>query len=71
MGKEIRYRREIGTALTEEQIKRIEAARDFEDEYDDDCPVIDPIQTPELYRALVQATGERNRRTEKLLRELA
>ncbi len=71
MGKEIRYTRQIGTPLTEEQIARIEAARDFEDEYDEDCPEIDPVKTPELYEALRKATAERNRRIERVLREAA
>ena len=57
MGKEIRYVRKVGTKLTAEQIKRIEASRKFEDEYDEDCPEIDPVKTPELYEALVKATG--------------
>jgi hypothetical protein len=71
MGKEIRYVRKTGTELTAEQIERIEAARQFEDEYDEDCPEIDPIKTPELYEALVKATAERNRRVDKILREAA
>ena len=71
MGKEIRYTRVMGTELTPEQIERIEAARSFEDEYDEDCPEIDPVKTPELYEALVKATGERNKRVSKLLREFA
>ncbi|MBQ3374743.1 MAG: hypothetical protein IJG40_16590 [Oscillospiraceae bacterium] len=71
MGKEVRYIRTMGTELTPEQIERIEASRNFEDEYDEDCPEIDPVKTPELYQALVKATGERNRRISKMLRELA
>jgi hypothetical protein len=71
MGKEIRYVRKTGTELTAEQIERIEAARQFEDEYDEDCPEIDPIKTPELYEALVKATAERNRRVDRILREAA
>ena len=71
MGKEIRFRRVMGTELTPEQIERIEAARDFEDEYDEDCPEIDPVKTPELYEALVKATGERNKRIANFLREFA
>ena len=71
MEQEIRYTRVCGTALTDEQIARIEASRDFEDEYDEDCPEIDPDKTPELFDALVRATSERNRRIEKLLKELA
>ena len=71
MGKEIRYVRKTGTELTAEQIERIEAAREFEDEYDEDCPEIDPVKTPELYEALVKATAERNRRVDRILREAA
>ena len=57
MGKEIRYVRKTGTELTAEQIERIEAARDFEDEYDEECPEIDPVKTPELFEALIKATA--------------
>ena len=71
MGKEIKYTRKIGTPLTEEQIARIEAARDFEDEYDEDCPEIDPVKTPALFEAMAKATAERNRRTDRVLREAA
>ena len=71
MGKEIRYVRKTGTELTAEQIERIEAAREFEDEYDEDCPEIDPVKTPELFEALVKATAERNRRVDRILREAA
>ena len=52
MGKEIRYTREIGTPLTEDEIRMIRAARDFEDEYDEDNPPIDPEVTPALYAAI-------------------
>ena len=38
------------------------AAASMQDEYDEDNPEIDPIHTPELYAALLQAAGERNRR---------
>ena len=31
-------------------------------EYDEDNPPIDPITTPELYNAMMQAVAERNRR---------
>ena len=71
MGKEIRCVRKAGTELTAEQIERIEAAREFEDEYDEDCPEIDPVKTPELFEALVKATAERNRRVDRILREAA
>lgn len=71
MGKEIKYVRKTGTELTAEQIERIEAARDFEDDYDEDCREIDLIKTPELYEALVKATTERNRKADRILREAA
>ena len=68
---EVRYTRISGTELTEEQIARIEASREFEDEYDEDCPEIDPVKTPELFEALLKATAKRNKRVEKLLKEFA
>ncbi len=71
MGKEVRYTREVGTPLTEDEIEMIRAARDFEDEYDAENPPIDPETTPALYAAMMEAVAERNRRVSAKLRGLA
>ena len=62
MSKEVHYVLKRGTELTPEEIAMIEAASTMPAEYDEDNPEIDPIQTPELYAALVQAVAERNQR---------
>ena len=67
----IRYTREIGTPLTEEEINMIRSARNFEDEYDKDNPPIDAETTPALYVAMMEAVAERNRRVSAKLRGLA
>ena len=65
MGKEVHFTLQRGTPLTEEEIAMIEAASTMPTEYDEDNPEIDPINTPELYSALVEAVGQRNRRIAK------
>ena len=62
MSKEVHYVLKRGTELTPEEIAMIEAASTMPAEYDEDNPEIDPIRTPELYAALVQAVAERNQR---------
>lgn len=64
MGK-IHYVLKHGTAITPEEIAMIEAASAMSTEYDEDNPEIDPIKTPELYAALVQAVAVRNQRISK------
>lgn len=69
---DVRYTITRDQKPTAEQIKMInEAARRQEEllakgrkdlVYDDDCPEIDPVETPERYAALMKAVGERNRR---------
>ena len=56
---------------TSEEIAMVEAARDFEDEWDDDNPEISPETTPELYNAMILAVAERNRRVSRALLKLA
>ena len=65
MSKEVHYVLKRGTELTPEEISMIEAASTMPTEYDEDNPEIDPIQTPELYAALVHAVAERNQRISK------
>ena len=62
MSKEVHYVLKRGTELTSEEIAIIEAASTMPTEYDEDNPEIDPIQTPELDAALLQAVAERNQR---------
>ena len=71
MKRETRYNRIMGTPLTMEEIAMVEAARDFEDEWDDDNPEISPETTPELYNAMILAVAERNRRVSRALLKLA
>lgn len=65
MGKDVSYVLKRGTQMSEEEIAMIEAASVMPEEYDDDNPEIDPAKTPELYKALIKAVGERNRRISK------
>lgn len=65
MGKKVHFTLKRGTPITKEEIAMIEAASNMPAEYDEDNPEIDPINTPELYSALVEAVGERNRRIAK------
>lgn len=69
MKDDIYYTRKAGTPLTEAEIAMVEAARQFEDEYDEDNPEIDPEKTPELYTAMMSAVAERNRRVSRKLME--
>lgn len=62
MGRDIHYTLERGSRITPEEIAMIEAASVLPPVYDEDNPEIDPIKTPELYAALVQAVAERNQR---------
>ncbi len=71
MSQDIRYTRLIGTPLTDEQRKRIEDSLDFVDQEDEDCPVIDPDTTPELFAAMMEAVGKRNRKIHSQLKNLA
>lgn len=61
MGKDIRYKLEKESALTGEEISLIKEAKELKPEYDEDNPVIDPVSTPELYKALMNAVADRNR----------
>lgn len=65
MGKDVSYVLKRGTELSEEEIAMIDAASVMTEEYDEENPEIDPVKTPELYKALVKAVGERNRRIAK------
>ena len=62
MGKDITFKLTPGTALTDEEIAMIEAARSLPVEPDEDNPEIDPVATPEQYAALMQAVAKRNQR---------
>lgn len=65
MSKEVHFTLQRETPITEEEIAMIEAAGNMPAEYDEDNPEIDPINMPELYSALIEAVGKRNRRMAK------
>ena len=62
MGKDVSYVLKRGTQMSKEELALIEAASVMPEEYDEDNPEIDPVKTPEMYKALIKAVGERNRR---------
>lgn len=62
MGKDVSYVLKRGTQMSKEELAMIEAASVMPEEYDEDNPEIDPVKTPEMYKALIKAVGERNRR---------
>lgn len=70
MGKEVTFRLEPGTALTEEEIAMIEAARSLPVEWDEENPQIDPVATPEQYAALMQAVARRNQRIARIHQQI-
>ena len=59
---EIRFTITPEDKLSDEQIREIEAARNYVYEEDEDAPLIDPIATPELWEQALRALGDRNRR---------
>lgn len=78
---EVRYTITKDQKPTEEQIREIEDAKKRQDAlleagrkdevYDDDCPEIDPVTTPEMYESLMRAVGERNKRVASICRRRA
>ena len=62
---EIRYQLKEEAQLTEEQIREIEAARNYTYIEDEDSPEIDPEKNPDLYEGFLKSLGERNRRLAK------
>ena len=71
MGKETVYILKKNTKLTPEEIAMIEAARDRVPAFDEENPEIDPVKTPKLYAAAMNAVAERNRRITERLRKVA
>ena len=59
---DVRFTLRRDAELTEAQIREIEAARSLPYVEDEDCPEIDPEKTPELWAAMMEALGERNRK---------
>lgn len=47
--------------LTEDQVREIEASREFPFVEDEDSPEIDPQKNPELWAKALEALAERNR----------
>ena len=50
---------------TEDQVREIEASREFPFVEDEDSPEIDPEKNPTLYEGFLKSLGERNRRLAK------
>lgn len=48
--------------LTEAQINEINTANNLPFVEDEDCPMLDPQKTPELWADMMNALAERNRR---------
>lgn len=59
---DIRFELSADAQLTEEQIREIEASRKLPYVEDEDSPLLDPQQTPELWAKAMEALAERNRR---------
>lgn len=69
---EVKYTITRDQKPTEDQIKMMREGRKYQEEllaegrkdevFDEDCPEIDPVTTPERYKALLKAVEERNRR---------
>lgn len=50
---------------TEDQVREIEASREFHFVEDEDSPEIDPQKNPELWAKALDALAERNRKMAK------
>lgn len=59
---DIRFDLNADMRLTEEQVREIEASRALPYVEDEDSPLLDPKQTPELWAKAMEALAERNRR---------
>ena len=65
MGETVHFVLKRESKMTPEEKAMVDAACMMPAEEDTENPEIDPIRTPELYAALVQAVAERNRRISK------
>ena len=78
---EVKYTIRPDQKPTAEQSEMIRAARIRQDQllaegrkeevYDEDSPETDPIDTPERYRAMMEAVAQRNRRIAALSKKRA
>lgn len=71
MSRDVYYELEPGTKLTPEEIAMLDAAREREPVFDEENPEIDPVKTPKLYAAAMNAVAERNRRIAARMRSPA
>lgn len=62
---DIRFTIKADATPTEDQVREIEASREFPFVEDEDSPEIDPQKNPELWAKALEALAERNRRMAK------
>jgi hypothetical protein len=58
---DIRFMIKADAIPTEDQVREIEASREFPVVEDEDSPEIDPQKNPELWAKALEALAERNR----------
>ena len=61
----IRFMIKADAIPTEDQVREIEASREFPFVEDEDSPEIDPQKNPELWAKALDALAERNRKMAK------
>lgn len=62
---DVRFTLKADAELTEDQVREIEASRQYPLVEDEDSPEIDPRKNPELWAKALDALAERNRRMAK------
>ena len=67
MAEMVRYKLELNSELSRDEIAMLELAGSMPYVEDEDNPEIDPIKTPDLYAAMIKAVEERNRKIESKL----
>ena len=62
---DVRFTLKADATLTEDQVRELEAFRQFPYVEDEDSPEVDPQKNPELWAKALEALAERNRRMAK------
>ena len=62
---DVRFILKADATLTEDQVREIEASRQFHFVEDEDSPAVDPEKNPELWAKALEALASRNRRMAK------
>ncbi|MER2142475.1 MAG: hypothetical protein ABS888_01675 [Eubacteriales bacterium] len=62
---DVRFILKADATLTEDQVREIEASRQFPFVEDEDSPEVDPQKNPELWAKALEALASRNRRMAK------